>query len=95
LSEQPSTRRDLALLVPDELPAATLLEQITNLGLDALIEVRLFDIYRSAALGARKSVALGLIFQDISRTLTDQQVDDLVARVLERVRESCHAELRT
>jgi phenylalanyl-tRNA synthetase beta chain len=60
-----------------------------------LRELRVFDVYRGPALEqGRKSIALGLIFQDISRTLTDDDVERLMAAVVADLRESLNARIR-
>jgi phenylalanyl-tRNA synthetase beta chain len=52
-------------------------------------------VYRGPGVEAgRKSVALGLIFQDISRTLTDEDVERLIASIVADLRESLNARIR-
>jgi phenylalanyl-tRNA synthetase beta chain len=52
-------------------------------------------VYRGAGVETgRKSVALGLIFQDISRTLTDDDVERLMAAIVTDLRESLNAKIR-
>jgi phenylalanyl-tRNA synthetase beta chain len=78
-SEFPSSRRDLAVLVGEEVPAAMLLEHVQKAARPHLRRSGVFDVYRGAGLpNGFKSVALSLIFQDNSRTLTDQEVDAAV-----------------
>jgi phenylalanyl-tRNA synthetase beta chain len=49
---------------------------------ESLTDLRVFDIYQGAGIEpTRKSVALGLIFQDKSKTLTDSDADALMAAV--------------
>lgn len=72
----PSTRRDLALVVDQSLAAGELMQYVKSNAGTILREVRIFDVFTGDALPKGfKSVALGLIFQDFSRTLTDQEVD--------------------
>jgi phenylalanyl-tRNA synthetase beta chain len=60
-----------------------------------LCDLRIFDVYRGPGIEAgRKSVALGLIFQDISRTLTDQDVEQLMASIIADLRVSLNARIR-
>ena len=72
----PSVRRDIAVDVPEEVSWSQI-EQVvrTTLG-GQLKELRLFDRYsgKGVELG-RKSLAMGLILQDASRTLTDDDAD--------------------
>jgi len=60
-----------------------------------LQEVFVFDVYTGKEVrNNRKSVALGLILQDFSRTLVDEDVENFVAKVLLQLKEHCNAELR-
>ena len=95
VSEFPASRRDLALVLKDEVPAAALLDHAREAGGASLRHAGVFDVYRGAGLpNGFKSVALGLIFQDNSRTLTDQEVDAIVLAVAHRLRERLGATIR-
>jgi phenylalanyl-tRNA synthetase beta chain len=95
VSEFPASRRDLALVLKDEVPAAALLEHVREAAGPGLREARVFDVYRGAGLpNGFKSVALSLIFQDNSRTLTDQEVEGPVAAVAQRLKERLGASIR-
>ena len=60
-----------------------------------LAEVVVFDQYLGANLGdAAKSLAIGLILQDDSRTLTDEDADKCVARAVAALESECQARLR-
>jgi len=60
-----------------------------------LQEVFVFDVYTGKEVrNNRKSVALGLILQDFSRTLVDEDVDNFVAKILAQLKEHYNAELR-
>ncbi|MFY2765425.1 phenylalanine--tRNA ligase subunit beta [Arenimonas sp. MALMAid1274] len=96
LSRFPSVRRDIALVVPETTPWAALEASLkTALG-GLLREVRLFDRYVGPGLDAgSKSLAMGLILQDVSRTLTDRDADQAVATALEALAKDCGARLRS
>ena len=80
--EFPASRRDLALGVPEAVSLQALVEAVRAAGPDTLREVFVFDVYRGENLGTTfKSMALGLIFQDYSRTLTDMEIDSAMARI--------------
>jgi phenylalanyl-tRNA synthetase beta chain len=60
-----------------------------------LKELRLFDIYQGEGVDSdRKSIAIGLILQDLSRTLTDEDADRVVAAVLGELQATLDAKLR-
>ena len=95
LSRYPSIRRDIAVLVDQDLPVQRLIDSIFSLKNEILQEVFVFDVYTGKELrNSRKSVALGLILQDFSRTLVDEDVDNLVEKVLAQLKEDYNAVLR-
>ena len=88
-------RRDLSLVVARDTPAGAVLECIAGQAGEVLQEARLFDLYCGEGLDtAEKSIAIGLIFQGISSTLIDEEVDAFVERVLIRLQETLGARLR-
>jgi phenylalanyl-tRNA synthetase beta chain len=95
ISRYPQVRRDLAVVVDEAVTLSTLTERVTLVTSSLLRSLRIFDVYRGPGLEkGRKSVALGLIFQDISRTLTEQEVEGLMASVVVDLRENLNARIR-
>jgi phenylalanyl-tRNA synthetase beta chain len=95
VSRFPAIRRDLAVVVDEGLPLAQLEENVSVTARGLLRELRVFDVYRGPGIEpTRKSVALGLILQENSRTLTDQEADAVVAAVVERLRKEFGATIR-
>ena len=95
LVDQPSSRRDLALVVDEAVTAAELTRCVRESAGPQLRDVRVFDIYRGAGLpDTSKSMALGLIFQDKSRTLADDEIDAAVAQVCEAAQSQLGATVR-
>jgi phenylalanyl-tRNA synthetase beta chain len=83
LSRYPSVRRDLALLVPESVSWSALRATAETAAGPALKELRLFDRYVGKGVEPGfKSLAMGLILQEDSRTLTDRDVDGVVASVM-------------
>lgn len=82
ISRFPSVRRDLSLLVQADFPVSSMLEEVWLVGVASLREVVVFDIYSGDQVGSgQKSVAIGLILQDTSRTLTETEVDTEIGRI--------------
>ena len=82
-------------MVDAELPLQRLLDQIYSIKNQILQEVFVFDVYTGKEVrNNRKSVALGLILQDFSRTLVDEDVENLVTKILAQLKERCNAVLR-
>ena len=95
ISRFPQVRRDLAIVVDESVALSTVAERVTLVTSSLLRELRVFDVYRGPGLEqGRKSIALGLIFQDISRTLTDDDVERLMASVVADLRENLNARIR-
>jgi phenylalanyl-tRNA synthetase beta chain len=95
ISKFPSVRRDLAIVVDENLPLAVLKENVNVSAAGLLSELRIFDIYRGSNIDSgRKSIALGLILQDSSRTLTDVDADAVVTKVITRLRDVLSASIR-
>jgi phenylalanyl-tRNA synthetase beta chain len=72
----PAALRDLAVVVPDEVPAERVRAVVLEAGGELLRSARVFDLYEGEQLGAgRKSLALSLELRAADRTLTDEEVD--------------------
>jgi len=95
VSRFPMVRRDLAVVVDDNVSLSALRERVTLSSSSLLRQCRVFDVYRGPGLETgTKSIALGLIFQDFSRTLTDEDVDRNVASIVAGLRVSLNAKIR-
>ena len=95
ISRFPQVRRDIAVVVDESVSLSALRERVTLTASSLLRDLRVFDVYRGPGVETgRKSVALGLIFQDISRTLTDEDADRVVASIVADLRTSLDARLR-
>lgn len=83
LSKYPSVRRDLAFVVPEAVSWAAMKATAETAAGPILRELRLFDRYAGKGIESGfKSLAIGLILQDESRTLEDRDVDAVVAAVV-------------
>src|SRR5690606_9669804 len=92
----PTLRRDLAVVVDRATPAAALVEQVRRAAGETLRRVVIFDVYTGSGIDSgRKSVALGLILQGVSRTLTDADADRAVESVTQRLERELGARIRT
>lgn len=95
LSKFPAIRRDIAIVVNPETTAQVLRDSVLQAAGEWLQGLQLFDIYIGEHIDPdKKSVAMGLTLQHPSRTLTDQEVDEVLTRVLERLAEDHNAKLR-
>jgi phenylalanyl-tRNA synthetase beta chain len=95
LSAFPQIRRDLSFTVPAGVAFGRIAERVNVAAASRLRELRLFDIYQGQGVETgRKSVALGLIFQDLNRTLTDADADEAVSAVRAELGASLDARIR-
>ena len=95
MSKFPSIRRDISISVDENLPVRDLVDSIYSVKNEILQEVFVFDVYTGKEVrNNRKSVALGLILQDFSRTLVDEDVENLVEKILAQLKEHYNADLR-
>jgi phenylalanyl-tRNA synthetase beta chain len=95
LSRFPASRRDIAIVVDQAVTARAIQDCIRRCGGELLREVRLFDVYRGRGIPeGQKSLALGLILQDLAHNLTDSVVDDAVSGIIAGLTEQFGATLR-
>lgn len=95
LSKFPAVRRDIAVVLDESVPAAEVRNCVGQAGTDVLKNLEFFDLYRGEGIDSgKKSLALGLTFQHAERTLADDEVDGLVGRVIDSLRERFGAVLR-
>jgi phenylalanyl-tRNA synthetase beta chain len=95
ISRYPFIRRDLAIVVDTGVTAADLRHVVADAAGALLQELVFFDVYQGKGIeSGRKSIAFGLILQDYSRTLTEQEIDAVVVRVTGRLDEEFGATLR-
>jgi len=91
----PSVRRDIAVEVPLDVSWSRVGEVVRSTLGGLLNELRLFDRYSGKGVEAgRKSLAMGLILQDASRTLVDDDADRCVRQVVAALERECKAKLR-
>ncbi|QTP55189.1 phenylalanine--tRNA ligase subunit beta [Billgrantia sulfidoxydans] len=95
LSRYPEVRRDLAFLLGEERPVQALLDCVRDQAGEWLQELRLFDVYQGKGVPeGSKSVALGLTWQHPSRTLNDDEINQLVDAIVAESHQHLGAELR-
>lgn len=95
ISRFPGIRRDIAVLVDKDVPVQAMVDSILAAGGALLTECVIFDVYRGDRIDSRlKSVAFGLILQESSRTLTDDEADRVVGEVVARLESEFEARIR-
>lgn len=95
LPKYPSTSRDIALLVDEDMEVGKIDETIRQNGGSILEDVKLFDVYRGKQVEeGKKSAAFTLTYRDNSKTLTDGEVAEVHDKVLKALKEKLNAVLR-
>ena len=105
ISRFPVVRRDLSVVIGEEVPIAELLQSVKNVELNLetnssgeknyLANLELTDVYQGDPVAAgKKSVTLGLTFQRISDTLVNWQVENMMTQILDSLRKEFDAQLR-
>jgi phenylalanyl-tRNA synthetase beta chain len=96
LSRFPEIRRDIALLIDEDITISQLEKVVREASTGLLTNFQLFDVYQGKGIDSgRKSVAFGLTFQDQSRTLEEADVEGAMAPILSAVEKQLGAMLRT
>lgn len=96
VSRYPSVRRDLALLVPENISWASVQACCVRTLGASLQSISLFDVFRGAGLPeGTKSLAIGLILHEFSRTLNDSEIEQSINSVLAALAQDCQASLRS
>jgi len=95
LSPFPGVDRDLALLVPYDVPTSAVSDRIREVGGELLERVTVFDLYRGDGVAeGHRSLAFRLRLQALDRTLRDKEVDRMVDKIVKRLGEDLGVEQR-
>jgi phenylalanyl-tRNA synthetase beta chain len=96
VSRMPVVRRDIAALFPESTSAGAVLEAVRKRLPPWVKEFEVFDLYRGKGVEAgRKSLAFRIVMQDTDRTLTDSEMEGVVASIREQLLEEFKAQPRT
>ena len=95
IPKYPSVSRDIAIVVDKFTIASDIIETIKVAGKKSLTSVRIFDVYLGGIIESqKKSVAINLVFQDQQKTLSTEEVDQFVERILNQLNLKLGATLR-
>ena len=91
----PSNRRDIAVVVKEQIEAKKVLQLIEKVGGNLLFDLKLFDVYRGNGIDEGfKSLAIGLFMQDSEKTLEEKDINQVVDRVVDTLAQELQASLR-
>lgn len=95
ISALPSVRRDIAVVIDDAIAYSAVDRCVCDAAPTWLTQLQLFDVYRGKGVeSGRKSLALGLTFQTLDRTLGDADVDAAVQKIVAILEQRLGAKLR-
>ncbi|AVJ17412.1 phenylalanine--tRNA ligase subunit beta [Serratia rhizosphaerae] len=95
ISRFPANRRDIAVLVAENVPAEDILAECKKVGANQIVGVNLFDVYRGKGVAeGYKSLAISLVLQDTARTLEEEEIAATVAKCVEALKQRFQASLR-
>ncbi len=94
ISMYPSVKKDIAIILDKDITADEISKVIKKAGGNLLVNQEMFDVYTNAILGDKKSVAYSLTFGSNSKTLTDEEVNPVVEKIIEALEKTLKAELR-
>jgi len=84
----PALRQDLAVTLPESVSAAEALARVRGAAGAVLEDARVFDVYTGEQVGeGRRSLALALSFRTLDRTLTDEDIEPVRARIVQALQE--------
>jgi len=95
VSRYPSVRRDLAIVVPETVPAADIVHIVAKNLNEVLVDLRLFDVYQGKGIDStEKSLGVGLTLQKASATLTEEEIGQYLQNAIEALAKEAGARLR-
>ena len=94
ISIYPTIKVDIAVILDKSVTADEISKVIKKAGGSLLVNQEMFDVYTNPVLGDKKSVAYSLIFGSNNKTLTDEEINPVVDKIIESLQKSFHAELR-
>lgn len=95
VSKYPAIRRDLAVIVDANIAAGEILASLENVGVKQLVSLNLFDVYRGEGVPeGRQSLALSVTLQDNERTLEEQDINNIMATLINTLQAEFDATLR-
>lgn len=95
ISKYPTILKDVAFVVDKEIPSSNLVKEIKKSGGKLLKDIQIFDIYEGDKIDAnKKSIAFKLTFNDLTRTLTDDEVMSVFNKIIDEVTKKFNAIVR-
>ncbi|REL29442.1 phenylalanine--tRNA ligase subunit beta [Thalassotalea euphylliae] len=95
ISRFPANRRDIAVVVEEQVEANNVLQLIEKVGGNNLVDLNLFDVYTGKGIEPGfKSLAIAMTLQDVEKTLEEKDITEVVNRVVDTLKTELNASLR-
>ncbi|QBF84485.1 phenylalanine--tRNA ligase subunit beta [Shewanella maritima] len=95
VSKFPANRRDIAVVVDENISATDVMNLIRKVGENQLVGLNLFDVYQGKGVeSGKKSLAIALTLQDITRTLEEKDITETMDSVVSALKTEFNASLR-
>lgn len=95
VSRYPSNRRDIAVVVPNDVAAEDVLAECKKVGGNQIVGINLFDVYCGKGVAeGYKSLAISIILQDIEHTLEEDEIAATVSSCVAALKQRFQASLR-
>ncbi len=95
ISKFPSVKKDIAVIIDKEKTSGEVAMAIKKAASNLLTKVELFDVYTGANIDEnKKSLAYSLTFEDSKKTLTDEEINKEMEKIIEFLSKKLNAELR-
>ncbi len=92
----PAVRRDIALIVDEEIPAGSILEEIGRIDTKLIEDAEVFDVFTGSPVEkGKKSVAISLQLRAADKTLTDEEINKVQDKTIKKLQLALGADLRT
>ena len=95
VSKFPAVNKDLAVVVDKDVTSEEIAKVIKKAGGSSLSKIDVFDVYTGKGIDEnKKSIAYSLTFEKMDRTLTDEEINASLAKIIEMLEKKLGAELR-
>ena len=96
VSKYPEVRRDLAIVINQQIPFEEVRQQVIAHAGDDLVNVLLFDVYAGENLGeGLRSLGLAMVWQRTDRTLNDEEINQAFEKIVTALNEKFGAKIRS
>ncbi|MDE5285448.1 MAG: phenylalanine--tRNA ligase subunit beta, partial [Buchnera aphidicola] len=95
ISKFPSSRRDISILISQDVPVSDVIKTCQNIFMDKRVEINLFDVYPYQGVNSNyKSVGISIIFEDLQKTLIDNEINLMMDNCIGVLKKKFQAILR-